>query len=152
VDLIAQDRAEGRPSMVEAGSRRVVAVFLILLMAIGSISMWLVVPIGLVYLASQLQNSSQPSLGPYLVVIFGLPIGMIVIGKLLGRLDRHYHRLTGTEQNVRVQLPWMKSMRGERGSTRPFRMLNVVMVVSVSIAGACFLIWFFAFAGSSLPH
>jgi hypothetical protein len=138
--------------MVDAGSRRAAAVFLILLMAIGSISMWLVVPIGLVYLASQLQGSSQPSLGPYLVVIFGLPIGMVVIGKLLGRLDRSYHRVTGTEQNVRVQLPWMKSMRGERGSTRPFRMLNVVMVVSVTIAGACFLIWFFAFAGSSLPH
>jgi hypothetical protein len=152
VGLIVQDRAVGRPSLVEAGSRRAAAIFLILLMAIGSISMWLVVPIGLVYLASQLQRSSQPSLGPYLVVIIGLPIGMVVIAKLLGRLDRYYHRVTHTEQNVRVQLPWMRSMRGERGSRRPFRMLNVVMVISVTIAAACFLIWFFVFAGSSLPH
>ena len=149
--LIVEQRARGR-SKVAPGSRGLAAVLLILLMAVGSIAMWLVVPIGLVYLASQLQDSSQPSLGPYLVVIFGLPIGMVIIGKLLGSLDRYYHRVTGTERDVRVQLPWMKSMRAERGSTRPFRMLNVVMVVSVSLAALCFGIWFFFFAGSSIPH
>jgi hypothetical protein len=151
VGLIVEQRAGGR-SKVEAGSRGLAAVLLIILMAIGSIAMWLVVPVGLIYLASQLQGSSQPSLGPYLVVIFGLPIGMIVIGKLLGRLDRYYHKVTRTERDVRVQMPWMKSMRGERDSGRPFRMLNVVMVTSVTLAGICFGIWFFVFAGSSLPH
>jgi hypothetical protein len=151
VGLIVEQRARGR-SKVQMGSRGLAAVLLILLMGIGSIAMWLVVPIGLVYLASQLQDSSQPSLGPYLVVIFGLPIGMVIIGKLLGSLDRYYHRVTGTERDVRVQLPWMKSMRGERGSARPFRMLNVVMVISVSLAAICFGIWFFFFAGSSIPH
>jgi hypothetical protein len=33
-------------------------------MGVGSIAMWLVAPVGLVYLASQPQDSSQPSLGP----------------------------------------------------------------------------------------
>ena len=149
--LIVEQRARGR-SKVETGSRRVAAVLLILLMGVGSIAMWLVAPVGLLYLASQLQDSSQPSLGPYLVVIFGLPIGMVIIGKLLGSLDRYYHRVTGTECDVRVQLPWVKSMRGERGSTRPFRMLNVVMLVSVSLAVICFGIWFVFFAGSSIPR
>jgi hypothetical protein len=60
--------------------------------------------------------------------------------------------VTGTERDVHVGLPWMKSMRGERGSTRPFRMLNVVMVVSVTLAVICFGIWFLFFAGSSIPH
>jgi hypothetical protein len=151
VGLIVEQPAQGR-SKIDTGSRGIAALLLILLMAIGSIAMWIVVPVGLVYLASQLQNSSQPSLGPYLVVIIGLPIGMIVIGKLLGRLDRSYHRVTRTESDVRVQLPWMKSLRGERGSGRPFRMLNVVMVISVSLAGVAFGVWFFFFAGSSLPH
>ena len=148
--LIVEERAEGR-SKVEMGSRGLAAVLLILLMGIGSIAMWLVVPVGLVYIASQLQDSSQPSLGPYLVVIFGLPIGMVVIGKLLGKLDRYYHQVTGTQREVRVQLPWMKSMRGERETGRPFRMLNVVMVISVGLAGVCFGLWFFLLAGSSLP-
>jgi hypothetical protein len=104
VGLIVEQRARGR-SKVETGSRGVAAVLLILLMGVGSIAMWLVVPVGLVYLASQLQDSSQPSLGPYLVVILGLPIGMVIIGKLLGSLDRHYHRVTGTERDVHVGLP-----------------------------------------------
>jgi hypothetical protein len=151
VGLIVEQRAGGR-SKVEAGSRGLAAVLLIVLMAIGSIAMWVVVPLGLVYLASQLQDRSQPSLGPYLVVLFGLPIGMVAIGKVLGRLDRYYHRLTNTERDVRVQPLWMKSMRGERGSGRPFRMLNVVMVISVTLAAICFAVWFFGFAGSSLPH
>jgi hypothetical protein len=126
-------------------------VLLVALMAVGSIAMWLVVPIGLVYLASQLQKSSQPTLGPYLVILIGLPVGMVAIGKLLGALDRRYHRLTGTDRDVRVQLPWMKSLRGERGSTRPFRMLNVVMVVSVSLAIVALLLWFALFAHYTIP-
>jgi hypothetical protein len=138
-------------SKFEAGGRGFVALLLILLMAVGSIAMWVVVPVGLVYLASQLQSGSNPSLGPYVVVIIGLPVGMVIIGKLLGRLDRYYHKVTGTERDVRVQVPWMRSMRGERESGRPFRMLNVVMVVSVGLAGICFGLWFFLLAGSSLP-
>jgi hypothetical protein len=63
VGLIVEQRARGR-SKVEIGSRRVAAVLLILLMGVGSIAMWLVAPVGLVYLASQPQDSSQPSLGP----------------------------------------------------------------------------------------
>jgi hypothetical protein len=45
----------------------------------------------------------------------------------------------------------MKSLRGERDSGRPRTMLDVVMVWSVALAFVCFAIWFFAFAGSSLP-
>jgi hypothetical protein len=46
---------------------------------------------------------------------------------------------------------WMKSMRGERDSGRPRSVLDVVMVWSVALALLCFGVWFFAFAGSSLP-
>jgi hypothetical protein len=42
-------------------------------------------------------------------------------------------------------------MRGERGSGHPRTILDVVMVLSVSLALLCFGVWFFLFAGSSLP-
>ena len=43
-------------------------------------------------------------------------------------------------------------MRGEDDSRPPRSVLDVVMVISVSIAlVAMFGIWFFVFAGSSLP-
>jgi hypothetical protein len=42
-------------------------------------------------------------------------------------------------------------MRAERENTRPRSVLDVVMIASVTIAALAFAIWFFFFAGSSLP-
>jgi hypothetical protein len=127
------------------------AIALVLLMGLGSIVMWLGVPVGLVYLASRLADTPNPSLGPYLLVFIGLPIGMAAMGKLLGSLDRAHQRLTQTADDRRVQASWMRSMRGERESTRRRGVLDTVMIVSVGFALVAFGIWFFGFAGSSLP-
>jgi hypothetical protein len=122
-----------------------------LLMGAGSIVMWLGVPLGLVYAASRLADTPTPSLGPYLLVFIGLPIGMAVMGRLLGSLDRAHQQLTRSGDDRPVQAPWMRSMRGERGSTRKRGVLDTVMIVSVGLALLAFGIWFFGFAGSSLP-
>jgi hypothetical protein len=42
-------------------------------------------------------------------------------------------------------------MRGERTPTRRGGVLDKVMIVSVGLALVAFTIWFFGFAGSSLP-
>jgi hypothetical protein len=77
---------------------------------------------------------------------------MIVIGKLLGTLNRMHMRVTGRLRDKREQATWMKSMRGERrGAHQDRGVLDGVMMISVAIALALFGIWFFAFAGSSLP-
>ena len=135
---------------IRPGSRAA-AVALILAMAVGSIVLWLVVPVAWLYLASQLTESSQPSLGPYVLVLVGIPASMFGVGKVLGRLNDAYGRVTGTTPEVRVQLPWHRSLRAEREGTHPRTVLDVVMVCSVALALVLFAIWFFAFAGSSLP-
>jgi hypothetical protein len=127
------------------------AVALVLLMGLGSIVMWLGVPLALVYAASRLADSTSPSLGPYLLVFIGLPIGMAVMAKLLGWLNRLHQEFTRTTDHRPEQASWMRSMRGERGSTRRRGVLDTVMIVSVLAALALFGIWFFGFAGSSLP-
>jgi hypothetical protein len=126
------------------------AIVLVLLMALGSVVMWLGVPLGLIYLASKLADTPNPSLGPYLVVIIGLPIGMAVIGKGLGWLNRLHTQLTGAEVDE-YRPGWTKSMRAERSATRRGGVLDKVMIVSVGVALVVFAIWFFGFAGSSLP-
>jgi hypothetical protein len=131
--------------------RRLVAALLIVLMAIGSIVLWLGIPIGWLYLVSRLVSSSQPSMGPYVLVLVGIPTSMIVVGKLLSKLNRVYGDVTNTTPHTRMRNPWLKSMRGERDSDRPRTVLDVVMVWSVALALLCFAIWFFLFAGSSLP-
>ena len=42
-------------------------------------------------------------------------------------------------------------MRGERRVDRRNGVLDKVMIVSVAVAGIAFAVWFFGFAGSSLP-
>ena len=108
------------------------------------------VPVGLIYLASRIADSSQPSAGPYLLVLIGLPIGMALVGKFRGYLDRRHGRLTGREEE-RHRATWLRSMRAERTSTRRGSVLDQVMIVSVGLALVAFGIWFFGFAGSSLP-
>ena len=127
------------------------AIVLVLLMAVGSVVMWLGVPLGLIYAASRLAGSANPSVGPYLLVFVGLPIGMAVVGKLLGYLDRAHSRLTGRADEGPRRATWLKSMRAERTSNRRGGILDKVMIVSVGLAVVVFAIWFFGFAGSSLP-
>lgn len=122
-------------------------------MALGSALMWLGLPVGWVWLASHLQKGTNPTFGPYLLLAVGLPASMFVVGKFLASLDRLFSRVTGFDPNDRrVPRPWQKSMRGERDSGRQRTVLDVVMIVSVAVAWTAFVIWFFFFAGSSIPH
>ena len=125
---------------------RISAVVLIALMAVGSISLWLGIPVAWIYLASRLVDSSQPTMGPYVMVLVGIPVSMVVVGKLLTKLNRVYGGVTHTTPSVRVRSPWMRSMRDGRDVGQPRTILDVVMVISVALALTCFGIWFFLFA------
>jgi hypothetical protein len=50
-------------------TRRLLAALLIGLMAVGSVVLWIGVPVGWLYVASQLTESSQPAMGPYVLVL-----------------------------------------------------------------------------------
>lgn len=138
------------PSAPSAAAR-VEAALLVAVMAIGSIVMWVVSPVAWLWIASRMTDSSQPSLGPYLLVLVGMALTAVAIGKLLGVVNRTHMRLTGRLSDKREARSWNKSMRAERGRTNDRGVLEQVMAVSVSCALVLFGIWFFAFAGSSLP-
>jgi hypothetical protein len=133
--------------------RTTAAATLVVLMAAGSILMWIGVPLGLLWLASRLQDGSQPSMGPYLLILVGLPASMVVIGKVLATLDRAFSRVTGWDPNDRpLHTSWHESLSGERGSQRRRTVLDVVMIVSVVVAGSAFVVWFFLFAHPGMPQ
>lgn len=123
---------------------------LVALMALGSVVMWFGVPLGLIYLASKLADTPNPSMGPYLLVLIGLPVGMAVVGKALGALNRAHIRLTGAEVDE-YRPGWTRSMRAERKVERRGGVLDRVMIISVGLAVVVAAVWFFGFAGSSLP-
>ncbi len=128
------------------------AAALIAVMALGSIAMWIGMPLGWLWVGSRLQGgSTSPSMGAYVLVIVGLPLSMVAIGKVLARADRAYARVTNAQVDQRPRRPWLKSMRAERDSGHRRTVLDVVMVASVSAALAALAFWFFFLAGSSLP-
>jgi hypothetical protein len=144
------DRA--RPSLLRTMATKPIAILLVLLMAVGSVFLWIGIPVGWVWIASRTVKTSQPSFGPYVLVLLATPLSMWLCGKVLFRLNAVYSRVTGQTHEVRTQLPWHRSMRGERVVSRPTTVLDLVMIVSVSVALLAFGVWFFFFAGSSIPN
>jgi hypothetical protein len=118
-------------------------------MAVGSVLMWLGVPVGWLYLASRLSSSSRPSFALYVLVLAAIAVSIAIIGRLLVRLDRAYGRLAGSAAPP-GRAAWLRSMRDDR-TRRRGTVLDVVMAWSVGLALLALAVWFFAFAGSSLP-
>jgi hypothetical protein len=143
--------AAPRRSLLRTAMAMPAAAFLILLMAVGSLVLWIGIPIGWLFLASRMVDTSQPTIGPYVLLIFGIPITMFLFGKLLFTLDRVFERVTGRASETDFRPPWLRSMRGERTVRRRMTVLEGVMIVSVAIAMVASGVWFFLFAGSPLP-
>jgi hypothetical protein len=141
----------GPSSPSVAAHRQLAGALLVVVMAVGSVVMWLVSPVAWLWIASRMTDSSQPSLGPYLLVLIGMALTAVAIGKFLGMVNRTHMRVTGRLHDKREHASWNRSMRGERRSVNDRGVLEQVMAISVSCALVLFGIWFFAFAGSSLP-
>jgi hypothetical protein len=137
--------------MLAGLSKKAAAAFLIVAMSVAALFLWVGIPIGWLWIGSQLVSSSQPSMGPYAVVAIGIIASVVIDAMILSRLNRTYQRVTDSDGQVRIQLPWMKSMRGERESGRQTTVLDIILVGSVTLAGLTMLLWWVFLAGSPLP-
>lgn len=138
------------PAKIRTASRPL-ALGLVAAMALGSVVMWIAIPAAWVVLAAQLAHTGQPTLGPLVMILVGAPLTMLPAAKLLGVLDRRHQHLAGTVDERARHAPWNQSMRDTREDDAPRSVLAVVMVTSVALAFAALGVWFFFFAGSSLP-
>jgi uncharacterized membrane protein len=112
-----------------------VAVGLVLIMALGSVLLWLGAPIGVIWFAAHtLSKVGSPTLAPLVVVLVALPVVMVVIAAALRRLDQVFSEVTGYDPKIhRISAPWNKGLT-ERVNRRT-TILDVVMVFSVLGAG-----------------
>lgn len=143
------DRRLAAPSSASVGGR-IAAWGLVVLMALGSVFMWLGSPVLWLWVVSQGASSSQPSAGAYLLVLGLIVLTAVVIGKALAALDRLHTRIVFPDRDGRRRTAWLKSMRDDRSTQRPQGVLDVVMIWSVGTALLLTAIWFAFFAGSSL--
>jgi hypothetical protein len=81
---------------------------------------------------------------------------VFVLGYLLTWLNAKYDELTGRPPAARQTSPWLRSMRDEREENvrQKYGIGGVERVVVIcAVAGVlAFEVWFFFFAGSSLPN
>ncbi len=119
-------------------------------MLIAALSIWTAVPLSWIYIGSKVSQTQFPSGGPYFVVAAGILVSVMLIGWLIGRLNRLYIQVTGTNRLEPMRPTWLKSMRdsGPRGTTT---VVEAVLMGSVLLAGAVLTFWFFFLAGSPIP-
>ena len=117
-------------------------------MAVGGLAMWIANPVLWLWITSRLQSGTQASMGPYALLLLGVILTCVAIGKGLSSLNRYYARITGNAPTVRVILPWRRSLRGGRSQNRetdgrmPVSVLDVIMVLSVVLAIVSFSTWY----------
>ena len=119
------------------GSRLAAAWFVLLLLAAGSLALWIGIPAGSLWVASHVTEST----GLHLPIALAVMIpAMFAGGALLSWLNLLYLRITG----------------GEVVGTGAFRVrrkgpLEPLMVVSIVIAVICLFVWFFFVAENPNP-
>jgi hypothetical protein len=135
---------------VERIERSAGATVLVVVMAISSIALWTAVPIGALWLASQMSHSqTQLTAAPLLIVALGIPTGLALGAKGLALLEGLRLRLVGAGTPSRRVPAWRRSLSDSR-SAPPASVLEKIMVASVLAAAASLAGWFFLFAGSPL--
>lgn len=118
-------------SFKQVAARPATALLAVLMLA-GCLVLWIGVPLGWLWVGSQVQAST--SLGTALAVTMVgvvVTVGVVVAGLLwLNRLHSHIREA--------------RNLPASRQS-----LLEVLFVASAAIATLAFVVWFFAFAGSS---
>ena len=109
------------------------AALLLAMMFVGSLVLWVGLPLGCLYLGSRVQGATQ-SLGLALLAMAGgLILGIVTLVPLLGWMNRKHSEL--------------REARGREAYGQVT--LEGVMVVSAALALLGFGVWFFFFSGSA---
>jgi hypothetical protein len=124
--------------------------------ALCSINIWTGAPLLAVWVGSQLQkDATSLSMTAVFSVVVVLAAMVFALAWVLSQINAAYDDLTGRPEEARRTSPWLRSMRDEPEADvrRKYGISAVERVVVVTVVGAVlvFEIWFFFFAGSSLP-
>jgi hypothetical protein len=125
--------------------------------ALCSINLWTGAPLFAVWVGSKVQgNLNNLSMTALFSVIAVLAAMVFALAFALTWINSKYDELSGRPAAARHTSPWLRSMRDEREEdTRrkygisPIERTVVICVVAGVLA---FEVWFFFFAGSSLPN
>ena len=139
-------------SHTHGAARGLAASLIFVAMLVAALAIWTAIPLGWVYIGSKVSHTQFPSEGPYFVVAAGIVVSVILMAWAIGRLNRLYIQLTGTNRLAPMRPTWLKSMRDTSPRAGTTTVVEAVLMGSVLLAGACLTVWFFLLAGSPIPN
>jgi hypothetical protein len=145
VEMVTDSHRAGPGRSLAAG-----VVFIVMLLA--ALSIWTAIPLSWIYIGSKVSETQFPSGGPYFVVAVGIVVSIVVIAWLIGRLNRLYIQITGTNRLGPMRPAWLKSMRDTSSQAGTTTVVEAVLMGSVILAALCLTFWFFLLAGSPIPN
>jgi hypothetical protein len=133
-------------------ARGLAAAFVFVAMLLAAFSLWTAIPLSWIYIGSKVSQTQFPSGGPYFVVAAGIVVSILLIAWLIGRLNRLYIQITGTNRLAPMRPAWLKSMRDSSTPAGTTTVVEAVLMSSVLLAALALTIWFFLLAGSPIPN
>lgn len=139
-------------SRSDRAARGALASGIFLVMLLAALSLWTAIPLTWIYIGSKVSDTQFPSTGPYFVVGAGIILSVIFIAWLIGRLNRLYIQITGTNRLAPMRAAWLKSMRDTSSAPGSTTVVEAVLMGSVLLAALALTLWFFLLAGSPIPN
>jgi hypothetical protein len=133
-------------------ARGLAASVIFVAMLLAALALWTAIPVGWIWIGSQVSTTQFPAEGPYAVVAVGIIVTIVLDAWLIGRLNALYVRVTGTNRLAPMRPSWLKSMRDTGAAPGTTTVVEAVLMGSVLLAGFVFVAWFFLLAGSPLPN
>jgi hypothetical protein len=133
-------------------ARGLAASLIFVAMLFASLAIWTAIPLGWIYIGSKVSTTQFPSQGPYFVVAAGILVTVLLVAWLIGRLNRLYIQVTGTNRLEPMRPTWLKSMRDTSPQANTTTVVEAVLMGSVILAALCLTFWFFLLAGSPIPN
>ena len=117
-----------------------------ILVAVGLLTL---MPVAVIWFASQLSSTATPGTLPYLLIAVGIALGALLGAHLLAALQSWHAKISGIEVESRRPTAWLRSLSDTDWERDPGAVVEWLMVATVVVALVSFAVWLLAFADLS---
>jgi hypothetical protein len=132
-------------------------VLLLAAMILATLNIWTGSPLVALWVGSKVQGEGGTlKMSAVGTIVLVLAVMVLLLVRAIAWLDVRYNEAVGRRPKARQVRPWLRSLAGKHGDPKkeiqPLTPLEKILVAMVVTVVVLFEVWFFFFAGSSLPQ